>query len=42
MIILETERLLIRDHIEEDQGDLFDVISRPVEMRFIIDFFCDH
>jgi ribosomal-protein-alanine N-acetyltransferase len=39
MIILETERLLIRDHIEEDLDDLFDLISRPFEMRYIMDLF---
>lgn len=39
MIILETKRLLIRDHIEEDLDDLFDLISRPFEMRYIMDLF---
>ncbi len=39
MIKLETKRLLIRDHIEEDLDNLFDLISRPFEMRFIMDLF---
>lgn len=39
MIKLETARLLIRDHVETDLDDLFDLISRPYEMRYIMDLF---
>ena len=39
MIKLETKRLLIRDHVDEDLDNLFDLISRPFEMRYIMDLF---
>lgn len=39
MIKLETKRLIIRDHVEDDLDDLFDLISRPFEMRYIMDLF---
>lgn len=39
MIKLGTKRLLIRDHIEEDLDDLFDLISRPFEMKYVMDLF---
>lgn len=37
MIRLETERLLIRDHVPEDLEGLFRLLSDPKAMRFIPD-----
>ena len=41
MIILETIRLIIRDHIKDDLLDLYDLLSRKVEMYYLPELYVD-